>query len=251
LLEATSSTAEGEHKQESSKEDPSTEHPKRLMLALFFALFIGTIAITIAIQLSPQGLEIISLLYLVGAILAIVDVIQLGVIFLVLANCFRFMNAVVRDKAYPKRLMLALLMAGILLLGLLALEALTLTAVAADSAGEHRNPWLIYFATFGQVDRVVVSFLLAVLIGYYCLIICLGAKLDSQTIYLHWSRLKSCLGFSFGLKLGMIVLLAVFNWGLQGGLTAPMLVSVFLVSLLLLTFFLACTAAFFLAVPIL
>jgi drug/metabolite transporter (DMT)-like permease len=30
LLEATSSTAEGEHKHESSKEDPSTPHPKRL-----------------------------------------------------------------------------------------------------------------------------------------------------------------------------------------------------------------------------
>ncbi len=74
LLEATSSTAEGEHKQESSKEDPSTTpFPKRLMLALFFAVFIDTMAITI------YDLKSIPLFHLGGAI---------GVFFLVLALYF-------------------------------------------------------------------------------------------------------------------------------------------------------------------
>jgi hypothetical protein len=59
LLEATSSiTEEGEHIQENSKVDPSTSHPKRLMLALFFALFIETMAIhDIALHISSQGRE--------------------------------------------------------------------------------------------------------------------------------------------------------------------------------------------------
>jgi uncharacterized protein YacL len=70
------------------------------MLALFFALFIATMAITIAIQLSSQGKESIPLFYLGGVIGPIVDVILVGVIFMVLAEWFRYMNANVEDKAF-------------------------------------------------------------------------------------------------------------------------------------------------------
>ena len=96
-------------------------------------------------------------------------------------------------------------------------------------------------------------FQLAVLIGYYCFTIGLGAKRDSQTIYLHWLRFQSCLVFSVGLTLGVFIsmILLVAYLGLQGGLTAPNLVSVLLASLLELTSFLACTAAYFQAVSIL
>ena len=81
LLEATISTAEGEHKQERSKEDPSTPRLQRLLLASFVALFIETMAITI-------GQQNILLFYLVGVTVAIVDVILIRVIFVVMANYF-------------------------------------------------------------------------------------------------------------------------------------------------------------------
>jgi hypothetical protein len=45
--------------------------------------------------------------------------------------------------------------------------------------------------------------------------------------------------------------LSLANWGLQGELTAPKLVSILLASLLELTIFLAFTAAYFQAVAIL
>jgi hypothetical protein len=261
LLEATSSsTAEGEHKQESSKEDRwiifAAPHPMRLILALFVALFIEIMAIAISSQLISQGQEIIPLSYLVGVMVAINDVILVGVIFVELAKYFRFVNADVKDKVFFGKIF----MAGILL-GL-ALEALTFTAVAD---GEHRNPWLNYSATtsqmvmvvvsflFSQMEMVVASFQFAVLIGSYLFAIGLGVKRDSQTIYLHWSRFRSWLGFSLGLNLGVIMsmILAVANWGLQGGLTAPQHVSVLLGSQLKLASYLACTEANLVAVAIL
>jgi hypothetical protein len=169
LLEATSSTAEGEHKQESSKEDPSTPRPKRLMLALVsLAIFIKTIAAMVAVQLSSQGPKSIPLFYRLGVIVTIVDVILVGVIFLVLAAYFRL---VVKDQRFlGKRCMM---MAGIL-------------------------------------------------------------------------------RFSIGLSLGVLMrmILPAANWGLQGGLTAPNLVSILLASLLELTTFLAFTAAYVQAVSI-
>jgi hypothetical protein len=155
------------------------------------------------------------------------------------------MNAnVVKDKAlFCKIFMLAGILLG------LALKVVTCISVAD---GEQRNPWLNYLTTC-QIDAVVVSFQLTVLIGYYCFTVGLGATQDSQTIYLHWSRFQSCLAFSVGLSLGvfMSMILSVANWGLQGGLNAPNLVSVLLASLIDLSSFLACTAAYFQAVSIL
>ena len=138
------------------------------------------------------------------------------------------------------------MIAGILL-GL-ALKVVTCISVAD---GEQRNPWLNYLTTC-QIDAVVVSFQLTVLIGYYCFTIGLGAKRGSQTIYLHWSRFQSWLCFSAGLDLGvfMSMLLSVASWGLQGGLSTPKAVFVLLVSVLGLTSFWACTAAYFQAVTI-
>jgi hypothetical protein len=161
-------------------------------------------------------------------IVAIVDVILVGVIFLVLADNFRL---VVKDKCFFGKMM-----AGILI-------------------------GLAFFATTCLMDVVVNLELtvligyclqLTVLIGYYCFTIGLGAKRDSQTIYQHSSRFQSCLGFSVGLSLGVfiIMILSVANLGLQGGLIAPNLVSVLLASLPELTFYLAYTAAFFQAVLI-
>jgi hypothetical protein len=214
LLEATSSTAEGDHKQESSKEDPSTPRPKWLMLALvFLALFMKTMATTVSIQVSSQGPKSIPLCYLWGVIVfAIVDVILVGVIFLVLADNFRL---AVKDQGLFGKI--SMMMAGILI-------------------------GLAFFATTCLMDVVVnfqltvligYYFQLTVLIGYYCLTIGLGATRYSQTIYLHWSRFQSCLGFSVGLSLGvfMSMILSAANLGLQGGLAAPNLVSVLLASL--------------------
>jgi hypothetical protein len=89
LLEATSSsTAKGEHKQESSKVDPSTALPTRLMLALFFPLFIEIMAITKSIQIYLQGREYLPIFPLGGVIGSIVDVIAVGVTFVLLAIYF-------------------------------------------------------------------------------------------------------------------------------------------------------------------
>ncbi len=98
-----------------------------------------------------------------------------------------------------------------------------------------------------------MSVQVTVLIGYYCFTVGLGATQGSQTIYLHWSRFQSWLGCSVGVGLGvfMSMILSVANWGLQGGPTAPNLVSVLLASLIDLSSFLACTAAYFQAVSIL
>ena len=153
---------------------------------------------------------------------------------MVLADNFR---SVVKDQAFFGKI--CLMMAGSLI-GLAFLHGLA------------------FFATTSLMDVVVnfqlsCYFQLAVLIGYYCFTIGLGAKRDSQTIYLHWSRFQSCLGFSVGLSLGvfMSMILSVANWGLQGGLNAPNLVSVLLASRVELTSFLAFTAVYFQAVLIL
>jgi hypothetical protein len=101
LLEATSSTAKGEHEQEkSSKEDPSTPRPKRLMLTLFVSLFVETMAITIYNLISSQGRESIFLFHLGGVIGPIVDVIAVGIFVLWLVRYFRFVHADVKDKAF-------------------------------------------------------------------------------------------------------------------------------------------------------
>jgi uncharacterized integral membrane protein len=246
LLDATSSTAEGEHKQESSKEDPSAARPKWLrMLVLFVALFIETMSITISSQLSwRQGRESIPWFHL-GVIVGIVDVILVGLMFVVLANYFRFMKAHGKDKALFGKLFM---MAGILL-GL-ALEALSFTAVSVAD-GEHRNFWVNFFAT--PCHMLAVSFQFFVLIGYYFFTIGLGAIRESQTMYLHWSRFQAWLDFSVGLSLGvfMSMILSVANWGLRGGLTSPKLLSVLLASLLELASFCACTAAYLQAVLLL
>jgi hypothetical protein len=197
------------------------------------AIFMKTMTAMISIQLSSQGPKGIPLFYLVGVIVAIVDVILVGVIFLVLADYFRF---VVIDQSFFGKL--CMIMAGFLL-------------------------GLAFFATTCLMDVVVnfqsvlmgYYFQLTVLIGYYCFSIGLGAKRGSQTMmYHHWStRFQSCLGFLVGLSLGvfMSMILSAANLGLQGGLAAPNLVSVLLASLVELTSFLACTAAYFQAVSIL
>jgi hypothetical protein len=194
LLEATSSTAEGEHKQESSKEDPSTPHPKWLMLALFFALFIETMAITIAIQISSQGRESIPLFYLGGGVIGpTIHVIVAGVIF-VLAIYYRFTHAAdVKEKA-----LFGILFTAGIVLGL-AMEALSL--ILPD--GFKNNPWLNHVATSLAGMIIAVELLL---IGYFFFNSSLGGdKCDA-----FW-------GFYAGWSLGhfMSLLLAVANWGLQ------------------------------------
>jgi hypothetical protein len=112
LLEATSSTAEGEHEQEtSSKEDPLDN---LLMLAIFVALFLE---FTICNLPSSQGKEV----NLGGVIIPIVHmiVIAVGHFFLLLAIYYRFMNADVRDKAFFGIFFKALIFIG------LAMEALS------------------------------------------------------------------------------------------------------------------------------
>jgi phosphatidylglycerophosphate synthase len=139
LLEATSSsTAEGENKQESSsKVDPYTPHPKRLMLALFFALFIEIMAITIAIQISSQGQEYLPAVTLGGILGLIVDMIAIGVICLGLAH--------------PKRLMLALFFA-------LFIEIMAITmAVQISSQGQDYLPLVTLGGMIGPiVDMIVI-----------------------------------------------------------------------------------------------
>ena len=100
MLEATSSTAEGEHKEESIKENPSTPRPKRLMLTLFVSLFVETMAITIYNLISSQGRERIFLFHLGGVIGPIVDVIAVGIFVLWLVRYFRFVHADVKDKPF-------------------------------------------------------------------------------------------------------------------------------------------------------
>jgi hypothetical protein len=191
LLEATSSTAEGEHKQESSKEDPSTPHPTRLMLTLFFALFIETMAITIAIQISSQGRKKFLLLHLGGGVIAPTIVVILAV---VLAIYFRFMHADVKDKA-----LFGILFTAGIVLGL-AMEALSL--IAAD--GDKNYPWLNHVAT--SIAGVIIVVFMLGLIGYRFFNSFLGGN--------KWDAL---LGFYAGFSLGyfMSLLLAVANWGLQ------------------------------------
>ena len=179
LLEATSSTAEGERKQESSKEDPSTPYPKRLMLALFFALFIETMVITIAIQISSQGQESFLLFYL--------GVIVIGVIFVVLlAIYFRFTHADVKDKA-----LFGILFTSGIVLGL-AMEALSL--IAAD--GDKNYPWLNHVAT--SIAGVVIVVFMLGLIGYHFFNTVLGGNL--------WDAL---LGFYAGWSLGCFMSLSL------------------------------------------
>jgi hypothetical protein len=224
LLEATrSSTEEGEHKQESSKEDPSTPpHPKRLMLALF----IEKMTITIAIQLSSQGRES-PLSYRGEGIGPPVDVILVGFIFcVVMADCIRYMHADVEDKAFFSTLFTEGIVIG-LAIGL-AMQALSLIV----AGGVKNNPWLMYL-------YIVVSFLLAFLIGYFFFISFLG---DDE-----WSsRFQQFLGcYGTGLSLGYFTsfLLAFANMGLHEG-ARPKLLSV------MLSFFFAGAVAYFQAVII-
>jgi hypothetical protein len=178
LLEATSCTAEGERKQESSKEDPSTPYPKRLMLALFFALFIETMVITIAIQISSQGRESFLLFHLGGrAIGPIVNVIVVGVIFVVvMAIYFRCTHADVKDKA-----LFGILFTAGIVLGL-AMEALS--SILAD--GVKNNTWLNHVAT-SLTGMIIVVFLLVFLIGYFFFNIFLGGdKLGRIFGILRW-----------------------------------------------------------------
>jgi hypothetical protein len=119
LLEASNSTAEDGHKQESSKEDPFTQRPMRLMLALvFLALFMQRMAIMICNLPSSQDPKRISLFYLLIVTVAIGDVILVGVIIVVLANYFRFD---VKDHGFFGNIFM--MMAGILLgMALLTLD---------------------------------------------------------------------------------------------------------------------------------
>jgi threonine/homoserine/homoserine lactone efflux protein len=78
-----------------------------------------TMATTICNLPSSQGPKIISMFCLVIVIVAIVDVILVGVIFVVLADYFRF---VVKDQGFFGKLFM--MMAGILLLlALLGLDS--------------------------------------------------------------------------------------------------------------------------------
>jgi hypothetical protein len=231
LLEAASSTAEGEHNQASSKEDPSIPHPpKRLMLALFFTLFIETMAVTIAIQISSQGRESFHLFHLGGVIGPIVDVIVAGVFFVVLAIYFRFRHADVKDKAFFGIFFTAGTVLG------LATEAL-IFIVAHEVKN---NAWLNHFGTTGLTGMFLfnfVAFLLAFLIGHHFVIRFIGGdKWDFQAVLGNYHA---------GLILGyfMSLLLAVANWGLQEG-ARPKLLSV------MLAFFLSGTVAYFLAAMI-
>jgi hypothetical protein len=142
------------------------------MLALFFALFIETMAITIAIQITSQGRESFPLFHLGGVVGPIVDVIVVGVFFVVLAIYFRFVHvhADVKHKAF-------FFAAGIFL-GL-AMEAMSL--IVAD--GVENKPWFNHLAMYsaGIFIYMFAGFLLAFLIGYSFLISFLGGdKLNSR-----------------------------------------------------------------------
>jgi hypothetical protein len=119
LLEATSSTAEGEHEEEtSSKEDP---FDKRLMLALFVALFLETVAcLPISNLPSSQGRLSNFLFHFKGVIISIVDVIAVGHFFLLLAIFWQFLHADAKDKAFFGILFTAVVFIG------LAIDALIL-----------------------------------------------------------------------------------------------------------------------------
>jgi hypothetical protein len=190
LLEATSSTAEGERKQESSKEDPSTPYPKRLMLALFFALFIETMVITIAIQISSQGRESFLLSHSGGPIVNVIDTVACVIFVVVLAIYFRFMHADVKDKA-----LFGILFTAGIVLGL-AMEALSL--IVAD--GVKNNTWLNHVATSitGMLAGMIVVVFLLGLIGYHFFNTFLGGNL--------WDAL---LGFYAGWSLGCFMSLSL------------------------------------------
>jgi hypothetical protein len=213
LLEATSSTAEGEHKQESSKEDQSTPHPKRLMLALFCVLFIETMAITMTIQIRSQGQEKV-----ISPIVCLIDV---GVIFVVmLAIYFRFVHADMKEDTT----MFGIFLTAGIIVGL-ATDALSL--IVAD--GVKHNTWLNLIAT--SLACMIYVGWLVFLIGYLCLIRFLGGC--------TW---EAFCGVYTGSRLGylMSLLLAVANWKLQEG-AMPKLFS------FVLAFFLAGMVACFLA----
>jgi hypothetical protein len=232
LLEATtSSTAEGEHKQhESSKEDQSTSpHPtRRWMQALFLALFIETMAITIAIQISWQGQASFLLFHsgrggVIGPIVNVIDTV-VGVIFVVvLALYFRFLHADVKDKV-----LFGIFFTAGIVLGL-AMEALNLIVA---SGVVKNNTWLHRLA-----GMVIVVFPLVFLIACY---------FSFHNSFLGGNQWEAFLGLYAGWSLGyyMSVLLAVASWaGVQEeeeGVNGPKLLCV------MLAFFLAGTVAYFL-----
>lgn len=195
------------------------------MLALFFALFIETMAITIAIQITWQGRESFLLSHSGGGVIGpIVNVIDI-IFVVVLAIYFRFMHADVKDKA-----LFGILFTAGIVLGL-AMEALSL--IVAD--GVKNNTWLTHVA-MSLTGMVIVVFPLVFFIGYYF----------SYNSFLGGNQLEAFLGFYAGWSLGyfMSLLLAVANWGPQEEARPPKLLSV------MLAFFLAGTVAYFLAAMI-
>jgi hypothetical protein len=228
LLEATSSTAEGEHKQESSKEDPSTPRPKGLMLALFVSLFIETMAIAMSSQLSSQGQKSIPSFHLVGVIAAIVEVIVIGAFFVVLDIYFRFVHAGVKDKAFFGIFFTAGIFLG------LAMEAFSLII----AGGVKNNSWYPPFAgcLAGIYIYIFAGFLLAFLIGYYFFNSFLGGDEWSS----RFQELLGCYGTGLILGNAIALLLAFANVGVQEG-ARPKLLSV------MLCFCLSVTVAYFLA----
>jgi hypothetical protein len=216
LLEATSSNAEGDHKQESSEEDPSTPFPKRLMLALSFAVCIDTMAITI------YNLKTIPLFLLGGVI---------GVFFLVLAISSRFVHSDVKDEAFFGIFLTAGIAVG------LAVKALDL--IVADGVKNYPcpPPFAAYLA--GIYIHMFAGCLLAFWIGYFLFNSFHGGD--------EWiSRFQELLGcYGIGLSIGYVIgygmslLLAFANLGLQEG-ARPKLLSG------MLAFCFSVTVAFFL-----
>jgi hypothetical protein len=195
------------------------------MLAVFVALFIQAMAITIAIQISSQGRESLPLFHLGGGVIGrIVD----GVIFVVvLAITFRF----AKDKAFFGIFFTAGIVLG------LTVEALSFIVAFIVAEGVKKNTWLNQFST-SLAGMLFVGFLLAFLIGYFFLISFLGGD--------NWgSRFQAFFGFYAGLSLGnfMILFLAVANWGLPEGARPKLLP-------FMLAFFLACAVAYILAAMI-
>jgi hypothetical protein len=187
------------------------------MLALFFAICIETMIITIAIQISSQGRESFLLFHLGGRVIGpIVNVIVVGVIFVVvLAIYFRFTHADVKDKA-----LFGIFFTAGIVLGL-AMEAWSM--IVADGV---KNLALCMIIVFEH---------LVFLIGFFFFDSLLGRH-----------RWDASLGFYVGWSLGyfMSLLLAVPNWGLHDEEGArPKLLCITL-AFFLATYFLVAIIAF-------
>jgi hypothetical protein len=181
------------------------------MLALFFALFIEMMAITIAIQISSQR-EVIG---------STIDVIVLvGVTFVMLAIYFRFMHGDVKDKAF-----FGIFFIASIVLGLAEVLSLIVRLNYFNPMSLSRT---IIVGFLFETGNMFAGLLLAFLIGSF-----LGDKSDYS-----WFRAFT-LVFGLSLEVYMSLFLTVANWGLlQEGVLSKLLS-------VMLAFSLAGTVAYF------